>query len=239
MTLTQKLQGFAQEIDNKLLDSNLKLENGYVLFQIRSYLKDLLSTSSGGGGGGVDNTTQLNAIKAVLDDINLKTFDDTSELNGIITELESTVSFLANINLKITSTEAHTQSISSDISQILTNTSNLDSKLSTTNTKIDDLIAKQEHSVTLTSTSVTISTNSTAQLLIAESTTRKYLLVQNNSDSNDVWIGFSNSVTSTNGLFLPRGSSFESNKLYMYKGDIWGYKTSGNGQLTLITGVAA
>jgi hypothetical protein len=105
-------------------------------------------------------------------------------------------------------------------------------KLDTINTKLDSLISVIS---VLTNAAFTIPTNGLAVLCVPAQSTRKYLIIQNTSAVN-IYIGFSNAVTAVNGLTIPPLGSMSFVAGELYTGDIWAFKTTGTGTLTLVQG---
>lgn len=218
MSITAKLEALQTEINQKILDPTFKLDNSIVLLQLSSYISQVLNPGGGGGGSGsgIDYTTRLDTISEVLTEFYNSSITSDRDANDLLAYLVSIDSFIAGMATDTTSTNVLTNGINLTLSSILQN---------------------QHIPLNMTSVAGVIPSTNTAHLLVAADTARKYIFIQNNSDSNNVSIGFLPSMVPENSIKLPINGAFEQTSECIYKGAIYGYKTSGNGNVSIITGI--
>lgn len=94
---------------------------------------------------------------------------------------------------------------------------------------IGDLLAAIAPVGTLLTTRNTLSTS--AEVIIAENTSRKFAEVKNNDTAISIYIGMDNTVSASNGHLLDPGDAFGFEK---YSGPIWAVAASGAPVVTTI-----
>jgi uncharacterized protein YoxC len=161
--------------------------------------------------------TILGAIQPVVDDVNSK---------------------LATVNTAVATINTGVNTLNTQTTTLTAKSTSMDGKLTTIDTQLTALLAATQVNLALTPVTVTIAALNTPELLLAADPNRKYLLIQNNSDSAGITIGFTSAMTALTGMRLPVNAAFEQNSNCIYRGAIYGFKTSGNGTMSIITGVA-
>jgi hypothetical protein len=161
---------------------------------------------------------------------------DIQAITAAIVSLESEVSAcVTTVDTILVELGLHTGTLSS----ISDNIAGSNSLLTSVNSKLDTVNAKLDAVIniipTLTSSTATIAANNTANSLVAANANRKYLLVQNTSNT-DIYLGFSNALTVANGIQLTPFSSLKFTVGDLYTGAIWGIKTAGTGTVSIAQG---
>lgn len=254
MTLALKLQEFDTALTAKLLDPNLEIEHASVLLQLKAYIKTITSTTSstsGGTGGGttVDTTAVLNNIltavqtnntnnSADFDTIDLELTVIQNLLGDSVASTEGLATLLDSLLIASGEERVTTTKVNDSVQESIVILNNLLSSSNAVVTNTDSIANQTNLNLTLTAVSSTVVSTTVAQQILGSNTDRKYLLVQNTSNSNDMWLGFTSTTSSTtNSIWLPRGAVWELPPGPSYTGPIFIFQSSGNGRVSTIQGV--
>lgn len=220
MTLQAKLNSLKAQVDTKILDSGLGLDNSGTLLQIAAYLKELTSESGGSGGSGSSGSNG-GATEQTLAAIN-------SSLSSLLPNVDGIEGLLAASN-------SSTSSILTFVNELETLVGVTNTVLGTINTRVNTLVSgAASTALSYTNSAALVSTANTATEILTASTPVKTVELQNISDSDDIYVGFTNAVTNLNGIWIPRFSSYS---IPRFNQSLWAFKTSGNGRMALVIGV--